>query len=70
MSEILTNTGVKLWSKDDYSELWLEVFEQLTGTCGKSNIRLLDESIGKLKTVKSIDDIDLMLEQIIKLLEA
>lgn len=28
------------------------------------------QSIGKLKTVKSIDDIDVMLEQIIKLLEA
>ena len=50
MSEILTNTGVKLWSKDDYGELWLSVFEQLTGTGGNSNIRLLDEAIGQINT--------------------
>ena len=48
--EILSNTGAKLWSKDDYSELWLSVFEQITGTAGKSNIRLIDEAIGKLNS--------------------
>lgn len=48
MSQILNNTGVKLWSKDDYSELWLSVFEELTGTAGKSNIRLIDEAIGNI----------------------
>lgn len=48
MSEILSNTGVKLWAETDYSELWLTVFDQLTGQCGKSNIRLIDEAIGKI----------------------
>lgn len=48
MSEILSNTGVKLWSETDYSELWLTVFDQLTGQGGKSNIRLIDEAIGKI----------------------
>lgn len=48
MPQILNNTGVKLWSKDDYSELWLSVFEELTGTAGKSNIRLIDEAIGNI----------------------
>ena len=50
MPEILTNTGAKLWSKDDYSELWLSVFEELTGTGGKSNIRLIDETIGNINS--------------------
>ena len=50
MSEILTNTGSKLWSTDDYNELWLSVFEELTGTGGKSNIRLIDEAIGKINS--------------------
>ena len=50
MSEILTNTGSKLWSTDDYNELWLNVFEELTGTGGKSNIRLIDEAIGKINS--------------------
>lgn len=48
MSEILSNTGVKLWTETDYSELWLTVFDQLTGQGGKSNIRLIDEAIGKI----------------------
>lgn len=48
MAELLTNTGAKLWSKDDYDELWLQAFEELTGTSGKSNIRLIDEAIGKI----------------------
>ena len=48
MSEILNNTGVKLWSETDYNELWLTVFDQLTGQGGKSNIRLIDEAIGKI----------------------
>lgn len=48
MSEILSNTGVKLWAETDYSELWLTVFNQLTGQSGKSNIRLIDEAIGKI----------------------
>lgn len=48
MSEILSNTGVKLWSETDYNELWLTVFDQLTGQGGKSNIRLIDEAIGKI----------------------
>lgn len=48
MSEILSNTGVKLWAETDYSELWLTVFGQLTGQGGKSNIRLIDEAIGKI----------------------
>ena len=48
MSEILSNTGVKLWAETDYSELWLTVFDQLTGQGGKSNIRLIDEAIGKI----------------------
>lgn len=50
MSEILSNTGVKLWSETDYNELWLTVFDQLTGQGGKSNIRLIDEAIGKINT--------------------
>ena len=50
MSEILSNTGVKLWAETDYSELWLTVFDQLTGQGGKSNIRLIDEAIGKINT--------------------
>ena len=53
MSEILTNTGAKLWNKDDYGELWLDVFEQITGTGGNSNFRLIDEAIGKIN--KSLD---------------
>ena len=48
MSEVLSNTGVKLWAESDYSELWLTVFDQLTGQGGKSNIRLIDEAIGKI----------------------
>lgn len=48
MSEILSNTGVKLWSETDYNELWLTVFDQLTGQGGKSNIRLIDVAIGKI----------------------
>lgn len=48
MSEILSNTGVKLWDETDYNELWLTVFDQLTGQGGKSNIRLIDEAIGKI----------------------
>ena len=48
MSEILSNTGVKLWAETDYNELWLTVFDQLTGQGGKSNIRLIDEAIGKI----------------------
>lgn len=48
MSEILSNTGVKLWAETDYSELWLTVFDQLTGQGGESNIRLIDEAIGKI----------------------
>lgn len=48
MSEILSNTGVKLWSETDYNELWLTIFDQLTGQGGKSNIRLIDEAIGKI----------------------
>lgn len=48
MSEILSNTGVKLWAETDYSELWLTVFDQLTGQGGKSNIRLIDEAICKI----------------------
>ena len=46
--EILTNTGATLWSNDDYNKLWLDVFDQITGTSGKSNIRLIDEAIGKI----------------------
>lgn len=46
--EILTNTGATLWSNDDYNKLWLDVFDQITGTGGKSNIRLIDEAIGKI----------------------
>ena len=45
MSEILSNTGVKLWAETDYNELWLTVFDQLTGQGGKSNIRLIDEAL-------------------------
>lgn len=48
MSEVLNNTGAKLWSETDYNELWLTVFDQLTGQGGKSNIRLIDEAIGKI----------------------
>lgn len=48
MSEVLSNTGAKLWSETDYNELWLTVFDQLTGQGGKSNIRLIDEAIGKI----------------------
>ena len=50
MSEILSNTGAKVWSESDYSELWLTVFDQLTGQGGKSNIRLIDEAIGAINT--------------------
>lgn len=51
MSEILQNTGVTLWSiRDDYDELQISVFEALTGTGGKSNIRLIDEAIGNINS--------------------
>jgi hypothetical protein len=50
MSEILSNTGAKVWSESDYSELWLTVFDQLTGQGGESNIRLIDEAIGAINT--------------------
>lgn len=51
MSEILQNTGVTLWSiRDDYDELQTNVFEALTGTGGKSNIRLIDEAIGNINS--------------------
>lgn len=48
MSEVLKNTGVKLWAESDYSELWLDVFDQIVGQGGKSNLRLIDEAIGKI----------------------
>ena len=49
MAEILQNTGAKLWSLvDDHDELQSNVFDQLFGTGGKSDIRLIDESIGKI----------------------
>ena len=49
MSEILQNTGAKLWSiVDDHDELQTSVFEELVGTGGKSDIRLIDETIGKI----------------------
>ena len=51
MSEILQNTCVTLWSiRDDYDELQTSVFEALTGTGGKSNIRLIDEAIGNINS--------------------
>ena len=51
MSKILQNTGVTLWSiRDDYDELQTSVFEALTGTGGKSNIRLIDEAIGNINS--------------------
>ena len=51
MPEILQNTGVTLWSiRDDYDELQTSVFEALTGTGGKSNIRLIDEAIGNINS--------------------
>lgn len=51
MSEILQNTGVTLWSiRDDYDELQTSVFEALTGTGSKSNIRLIDEAIGNINS--------------------
>lgn len=53
MSEILKNTGVKLWAESDYSELWLDVFDQIAGEGGKSNLRLIDEAICKIN--ESID---------------
>lgn len=49
MSEILQNTGAKLWSLvNDHDELQSNVFDQLFGTGGKSDIRLIDEAIGKI----------------------
>ena len=49
MAEILKNTGAKLWSiVDDHDELQSNVFDQLFGTGGKSDIRLIDEAIGKI----------------------
>ena len=49
MPEILQNTGAKLWSMvDDHDELQSNVFDQLFGTGGKSDIRLIDEAIGKI----------------------
>ena len=49
MAEILKNTGAKLWSiVDDHDELQTNVFDQLVGTGGKSDIRLIDEAIGKI----------------------
>ena len=49
MAEILQNTGAKLWSiVDDHDELQTNVFDQLFGTGGKSDIRLIDEAIGKI----------------------
>ena len=54
MSEILSNTGAKVWSESDYSELWLTVFDQLTGQGGESNIRLIDEAIGTINS--ALDD--------------
>ena len=49
MSEILKNTGARLWSlTEDRDELQTNVFELLTGTGGKSNIRLIDEAIGSI----------------------
>ena len=49
MAEILKNTGAKLWSMvDDHDELQTNVFDQLFGTGGKSDIRLIDEAIGKI----------------------
>ena len=44
MSEILQNTGAKLWSiVDDHDELQTNVFEELVGTGGKSDIRLIEK---------------------------
>ena len=49
MPEILKNTGARLWSLvDDFEVLRTTAFEELTGTGGKSNIRLIDETIGKI----------------------
>lgn len=54
MSEILQNTGAKLWSiVDDHDELQTNVFDQLFGTGGKSDIRLIDEAIGEIN--KNLD---------------
>lgn len=51
MSEKLPNTGVTLWSiRDDFDSLQTSVFEALTGTGGKSNIRLIDEAIGNINS--------------------
>ena len=49
MPEILKNTGAKLWSLvDDFEVLRTTAFEELMGTGGKSDIRLIDEAIGKI----------------------
>ena len=51
MAEILKNTGAKLWSMvDDHDELQSNVFDQLFGTGGKSDIRLIDEAIGNINS--------------------
>ena len=40
-----------MWSiRDDYDELQTSVFEALTGTGGRSNIRLIDEAIGNINS--------------------
>ena len=49
MSVILPNTGAKLWdNKDDYDLLWLDIYDLIVGAGGKSDIRLIDEAIGKI----------------------
>lgn len=49
MSEILKNTGAKLWSiVEDHAALQTDVFDLIVGTGGKSDIRLIDEAIGKI----------------------
>lgn len=49
MAEILQNTGAKLWSiVEDRSVLQTDVFDLIVGTGGKSDIRLIDEAIGKI----------------------
>ena len=51
MAEILKNTGAKLWSLvEDHDELQTNVFDQLFGTGGKSDIRLIDEAIGNINS--------------------
>ena len=49
MSQILDNTGIKVWSTADYTQYFTDFIQELAGTTSTSNMKLLDDAIGVLQ---------------------